>query len=222
MKMTIKRFFAMFLVCMMLICTVFASSVSADSAEYPFCGGSSYTYGTTKYTSYSSSQHEHTLSCSDCGYSTTEYGNHTDTDNNGECDSCGYGMSYFSVTVPAAMLIVVSENGEVTAAANANIINNSSSAVVVSDITIFSGNGWMLVPYDTNMANEKVNSNLIGFRIEDIETTDYGESESFTGNWKVEKGESLSLFYDAVVSVSSRSITDEQVLTVVFVIEWAE
>lgn len=89
-------------------------------------------------------------------------------------------------------------------------------------ITILSGSGWMLVPYDTNMADEKVNSNLIGFRIEDIRTTDYGESESFTGNWTVEKGESFSLFYDAVVSASSRTITDEQVLTVVFVIGWAE
>lgn len=170
---------------------------------------------------YSEDEHTRTVSCS-CGYSTTEYSSHTDSDNDGECDSCGYGMSYFSVTVPAVMVMVVSENGEVTAADNAFITNNSSSAVVVSEITVLAADGWTLVPYDINMADEKVNANLIGFRIEDIRTTDYGESESFTGNRTVEKGESFSLFYDAVVSASSRTITDEQVLTVVFVIGWAE
>ncbi|MBR3998127.1 MAG: hypothetical protein IKI93_07265, partial [Clostridia bacterium] len=166
-------------------------------------------------------RHRCTVSCADCGYSTTEYENHADRDNDGECDSCGYEMSYFSVTVPAAMMLAVSETGEVTAADNAVIINNSSAAVVVSDVTILSADGWTIVPYETNMANEKVNANLIGFRIENIRTTDYGDSESFAGKWTVDSGAELPLTYDAVVSAASHAIIGEQVLTVVFVIEWA-
>ena len=196
-------------------------SVSCSDCEYSSYEyfGHSLTYGA--WTEYSDTQHKRTVSCSACGYNTTEYGSHSDTDNDGECDSCGYGMSYFSVTVPAVMMIVVSENGEVTSATNAVIINNSSAAVVVSDVTILSADGWTIAPYETNMADEKVNSNLIGFRIENIRTTDYGDSESFAGNWTVDSGDELPLTYDAVVSAASHAITDEQVLTVIFVIEWA-
>ena len=165
--------------------------------------------------------HRCTVSCADCGYSTTEYESHADRDNDGECDSCGYGISYFSVTVPAVMMLAVSETGEVTAATNAVIINNSSAAVVVSDVTILSADGWTIVPYTTRMADEKVDSRLIGFRIGDICTTGYGSGESFNGNWIIEKGGVLPLFYDAVVSAVSRAVTDEQVLTVIFVIGWA-
>ena len=203
----------------------YSSSQHRRSVSCSDCGYNSYEYaghsltdGT--WTEYSATQHSRTNSCS-CGYSIMEYGSHTDTDNDGECDYCGYGMSYFSVTVPAVMMMVVSETGEVTAATNAVIINNSSAAVVVSDVTILSADGWTIVPYETNMADEKVNANLIGFRIENIRTTDYGDSESFTGNWTVDSGDELPLAYDAVVSAASHVITNEQVLTVIFVIECA-
>ena len=197
------------------------SEYCSDCGEYLGSGTShgSYSYGAWEYSG--TSRHRRYYSCDDCGYSTTEYENHADKDNDGECDSCGYGMSYFSVTVPVVMMLAVSETGEVTAADNAVIINNSSAAVVVSDITILSADGWTIVPYETNMANEKVNANLIGFRIENIRTTDYGDSETFTGNWMVASGAELPLTYDAVVSAASHAITDEQVLTVIFVIGWA-
>ena len=71
------------------------------------------------------------------------------------------------------------------------------------------------------MADEKVNANLIGFRIGDIFTSGYGASASFAGNWTVESDAELPLDYDAVASAVSHAITEEQVLTVIFVIEWA-
>lgn len=165
--------------------------------------------------------HGRSVSCSSCGYGSTETADHSDNDADGKCDACGYGMAYFSVTVPAVMTLAVSESGEVTAADNAVIINNSSSAIVVSEVTVLAADGWTIVPYDSSMADEKVDSNLIGFRIENIRTTGYGANESFTGGWIIEKGGVLPLFYDAVVSAMSRAVTDEQVLTVVFVIGWA-
>ena len=212
---------------------IYGSWKSNDSSQhYRTVSCSTCGYSTTEYASHSliygawtdvsDTQHKRTVSCSTCGYSTTEYGSHSDTDSDGECDSCGFEMSYFSVTVPAVMAMVVSETGEVTAATNAVIINNSSAAVVISDVTILSADGWTIVPYETNMANEKVNSNLIGFRIGNICTRESGDSETFTGNWMVDKGGEYLLSYDAVVSAASRAITGEQVLTVIFVIGWAE
>ena len=41
-----------------------------------------------------------------------------------------------------------------------------------------------------------------------------------SGSWGIAKGTALSLDYDAVVSATSNPI-NEQVLTVVFVLDWA-
>ena len=65
----------------------------------PTCGGTlgtsreshSYTYGS--WSSYSSSQHRRTKTCSDCGYSTYDYGSHSDGNGDGRCDTCSYSMS---------------------------------------------------------------------------------------------------------------------------------
>jgi hypothetical protein len=179
-----------------------------------------FTYG--EWQSYSDTQHRRTKSCA-CGYSSYDYGDHTDANGDGTCDNCGYLMSHFSVTVPAGMVLTVSENGEVYAAENAQIVNNSTAAVAVTEINLSVNNGWKIVPYATNMASAKVNSKLIGFRINNAQTSVTGSSEAFDlrSGWRIEKDAALPLDYDAVVSAMSRSVTNEQVLTVVFIVEWA-
>ena len=47
----------------------------------------------SNWTSHSASQHTRTKSCATCGYSSSEYGSHADTNSDGKCDTCGYGMS---------------------------------------------------------------------------------------------------------------------------------
>lgn len=179
-----------------------------------------FTYG--EWQSYSDTQHRRTKSCA-CGYSGYDYGDHTDANGDGTCDNCGYLMSHFSVTVPAGMVLTVSETGEVYAAQNAQIVNNSTAAVAVTEINLSVNNGWKIVPYATNMASAKVNSKLIGFRINNAQTSVTGNSEAFDlrSGWRIEKDAALPLDYDAVVSAMSRSVTNEQVLTVVFIVEWA-
>ncbi len=196
------------------------------SYSCPDCGEGGYSNEShspsTVYIPDDSTRHQVKTVCYTCdGTVSTGYADHTDSDSDDICDMCGYGMSCFSVTVPAVMMLAVSPNGAVSAATNAVIINNSTAAVTVSGITILSADGWTLVPYDTNMANEKVNANLIGFRIGDICTRAYGSSETFAGNWTVDCGCEYPLSYDAVVSAASRAMTAEQVLTVIFVIGWA-
>ena len=61
----------------------------------------------------------------------------------------------FSVTVPAALSLTVSEQGEVYAANNAAIVNHSTAAVQVTGVTVSAVNGWTLTPYDTDMASQK-------------------------------------------------------------------
>ncbi len=171
---------------------------------------------------YSDTEHSRTTLCS-CGYMVTEFAEHEDTDNDGFCDGCGYLMSRFSVTVPAVMLIVLAEDGSVYTAANAAITNNSTASVMVTKVTITAGSGWTIVPYHTEMADEKVDSRLIGFLLNDAFTSDTGYSEnlSLASNWTVTRGNSMDLLYDAVVSATSEIITEEQVLTIVFVLDWA-
>ena len=172
----------------------------------------------TDWTVYSEEEHYREVSC-DCGYTSPEFGGHTDSDNDGECDVCSYLTARFSVTVPAFMTIVVSEDGEVYTATNAEIVNHSTGAVEITDIYVHTNSDWTLVPYDTNMADEKVDSRQIGFLLNGADGM--MDNLSLTGDWTVEKNAELPLIYDAVVSATSETIDGEQVLTVTFVVEWA-
>ena len=131
-------------------------------------------------------------------------------------------MSHFSVTVPASLIITVSEDGTVYTASDAEIINNSTSAVQVTGITVSAEGVWNIVPYDTNMADAKVNARQIGFRLNNAATQSVGTNEllSLSGNWQIAKDASLPIVYDAVISATSSPIS-EQVLTIVFVLDWA-
>lgn len=131
-------------------------------------------------------------------------------------------ISVFSVTVPATLALTVDERGEVYAADSAQVINRSTAAVQVTGVTVTAVNGWTLVPYDTDMALEKVDSQLIGFSLNGVKTSRAGGSETLalSGNWTVSLGGTLPLSYDAVVSALSQPV-DEQVASIVFVLAWA-
>ena len=131
-------------------------------------------------------------------------------------------MSRFSVTVPANLSLTVSQDGTVHAAVNAAIVNNSTAAVKVTAVTVRAGSGWTLVPYSTNMANAKVDTKQIGFSINNAATKQIGSSEALTldSGWNIAKNADLPLHYDAVVSAMSEPV-NEQVLTLIFVLDWA-
>ena len=127
----------------------------------------------------------------------------------------------FSVTVPVTLPLVVDESGEVHVGA-AEIINGSTGEVVVSSVSISTKNGWQLVPYTTDMAHAKVDAKQLGFKINDSVTTKTGDAETFslTSPWKIAENGKLPLSYDAVVSAVSQPVTEQDVLSVVFVLEW--
>ena len=131
-------------------------------------------------------------------------------------------VKVFSVTVPAGLPLAVTEDGVVTSSTDAAIANNSTCEVKVTGISLRTENGWTLVPFEYNMAAAKVDSKLIGFAIGGAQSVNGGEAETLTltGDWNIDAGAVLPLDYDANVSATSVGI-DEQVLTVVFVVEEA-
>ena len=127
----------------------------------------------------------------------------------------------FSVTVPVTLPLVVDESGEVHTG-SAEIINASTGTVVVSSVSISTKNGWQLVPYTTDMAHAKVDAKQLGFKINDAQTVKHGNAETFalTSPWQIAENSRLPLSYDAVVSAVSKAVTEQEVLSIVFVLEW--
>lgn len=192
------------------------TTCSYSTTDY---GAHTFSYGS--WTDHSSTQHRRTKRCTSCAYSSYDYADHVDSNGDGVCDGCGREMSRFSVTVPASLTVTVSEHGVVYTVTGAGIVNNSSSAVQVSGVTLRAENGWTIVPYATNMAEQKVDSKRIGFALGGIQTAATGKSELLTASsMTISAGATLPLSYDAVVSASSAAI-NEQVLTIVFVVGWA-
>ncbi len=127
----------------------------------------------------------------------------------------------FSVTVPVTLPLVVDESGEVHTG-SAEIINASTGTVVVSSVSISTKNGWQLVPYTTDMAHEKVDAQLLGFKINDAQASKTGNVETFalSAPWEIAENGRLPISYDAVVSAVSKAVTEQEVLSIVFVLEW--
>ena len=123
--------------------------------------------------------------------------------------------------MPVVLPLTVDENGEVHVGA-AEIINGSTGEVVVSSVSISTKNGWQLVPFDTDMAHAKVDAKQLGFKINDSVTTKTGDAETFslTSPWTIAENGKLPLSYDAVVSAVSKAITEQEVLSIVFVLKW--
>ena len=127
----------------------------------------------------------------------------------------------FSVTVPVTLPLVVDEGGEVHVGA-AEIVNASTGDVIVSSVSISTKNGWQLVPFDTDMAHAKVDAKQLGFKINDVQTRKAGNAETFalSAPWEITENGRLPISYDAVVSAVSQPVTAQDVLSIVFVLEW--
>ena len=72
------------------------------------------------------------------------------------------------------------------------------------------------------MAHEKVDAQLLGFKINNAQTSKAGDAETFnlTAPWMIAENGRLPIDYDAVVSAVSQPVTEQDVLSVVFVLEW--
>ena len=139
-----------------------------------------------------------------------------------------------SVTVPTVLPIAVGTDGTVTIATDAKITNNSYGAVKVSGVSIQAAQGWHLTDFETNMANEKVDSDQVGFALtigggERLATSSTAGTQTLlaeaiegcymTGAGNT-AGNSVAIAYDAVVSPVSSAVTNTGVASVIFTVEW--
>ena len=183
----------------------------------------SHTSSRTTYTPYNETKHEYKKVCNSCGDTlSTGKEAHVDDNQDNICDRCAYEMTRFSVTVPTSLQIAMGPDGNVTTADVGAIVNRSTGDVKVSSLQVKTVNGWTLVPYGTDMAHQKVDAKIIGFSIAGTQTQKTGTTESLTldSRWTIPQDGSLALPYDAVVSACSQPV-QEQVMTLVFVLEWA-
>lgn len=180
-------------------------------------------YTSTVYEPYSETQHKYTKTCF-CGYASVTYSDHRDNNSDLYCDDCGYNMTRFSVTLPTTMNFVMSKTGEVYSADTVRIFNNSTAPVAVKQVRLETVNGWSLTKYDEKaIASAKVDSKLIGFKLKKAETASSGQTETFNfTDWSISKGVYQSFTYDAVISATSVPIENEQIMNVVFVVDWKE
>ena len=72
------------------------------------------------------------------------------------------------------------------------------------------------------MAHAKVDAKQLGFKINDVQTSKAGNAETFalSAPWEITENGRLPISYDAVVSAVSQPVTAQDVLSIVFVLEW--
>lgn len=142
-----------------------------------------------------------------------------------------------SVTVPTALPMAMSQNGDVTTASDCKIVNNSYGAVRVKSVTISTANGWNLTAFGdkASLASEKVDSNKLGFAMtigggQTVKTDSSDNAQqalisapiagcymSGAGNTAAN---SVAVSYSAIVTPLSAPVTNANIANVVFVIEW--
>lgn len=153
----------------------------------------------------------------------------------------------FDVTVPTGFPITIDPaTGETTGANNAEITNNSAGAVKVSKIEVEHAGAWNLAAYDTDMSKEKVDSHKIGVQVAPkggrnatsggtyLKTTDADADTQvlldgtganadqwiINGKGAGDESNKLTVQYGAKVSPVSKTVTNEQVASIILTVAW--
>ena len=141
------------------------------------------------------------------------------------------------VTVPTALPMAMSQDGDVTTANNCQIVNHSYGAVRVRSVSISAVDGWKLTAFGdkSSLAHEKVDSDKLGFALSigggaQVQT-DASDAASqalltapMTGCYLSgvgdASGNAVDIAYAAIVTPLSQAVTNATVANVVFVVEW--
>jgi hypothetical protein len=132
----------------------------------------------------------------------------------------------FSVTVPTSLPISVDEDGNVTTATTAKIVNNGYGSVKVTGMTVTAGTGWTIAAYDTDMLSEKVGAKKVGLYVNGDYTKSDGTITFTSSKYPALSGanaaatDELAITYDAAVPAQASALSGMTVATVVFTIGW--
>lgn len=141
-----------------------------------------------------------------------------------------------TVTVPAVLPISVDKVGHVTVANDAKVINKSYGAVKVTDLQAASKPGWTLQAANHNFSADKVGTKNYTISI-DGKAADAGNSgaievstalgaqidgATFNAGGTLTAPTERGFSYDGKISAQKTALTDAEVSTVTFTIDWAE
>lgn len=143
----------------------------------------------------------------------------------GTSDS-GSGSGAFSVTVPTVLPFAVANDGTVSVASNAKIINGSNGPVKVTSVTATGANGWAIVANGTNFKTVPMNTKSFTLTLNGdnfpAAATNTASALSLTGaSWPSIAGDNgeLALIYSGAFA-SQTSNLNVKVADVVFTVAW--
>lgn len=136
----------------------------------------------------------------------------------------------FSVTVPTALPVTITNDGSILTADNAAIQNFSAGPVAISDVEILGVGGWETVAYGTlDQKYTQVNTKKLALQLifgdeatGTIVSTTGADTNDFAGSILIPKGESLPLLYDAEVPAQQDTYDAVEFAQVVFTVGWYE
>ena len=143
----------------------------------------------------------------------------------GTSDS-GSGSGAFSVTVPTVLPFAVANDGTVSVASNAKIINGSNGPVKVTSVTATGANGWAIVANGTNFKTVPMNTKSFTLTLNGdnfpAAAANTASALSLTGaSWPSIAGDNgeLALIYSGAFA-SQTSNLNVKVADVVFTVAW--
>jgi len=138
----------------------------------------------------------------------------------------GSGSGAFSVTVPTVLPFAVANDGTVSVASNAKIINGSSGPVKVTSVTATGANGWAIVANGTNFKTVPMNTKSFTLTLNGdnfpAAAANTASALSLTGaSWPSIAGDNgeLALIYSGAFA-SQTSNLNVKVADVVFTVAW--
>ena len=158
------------------------------------------------------------------------------TTTNGGLEGGDITPTKLDVALPTSLPLAMADDGSVTTATGARIVNRSYGAVRVKSVTITAACGWNLCPFGdrSTLSREKVDSNKLGFAIRigggslaatsSCDRTQYLISYPMDGCFLTGAGDPsgswASVEYHAIVTPVSSGLEAEVVAGCVFVVEW--
>ena len=138
----------------------------------------------------------------------------------------GAGSGAFSVTVPTVLPFAVANNGAVSVASNAKIVNAGNGPVKVTNVTATGKNGWAIVANGTNFKTVPMNTKSFTLALNGdsfpAAATDAASALTLTpGSWGQIAGSNgeLALSYSGDFAAQTSNL-DVKVADVVFTVAW--
>ena len=134
----------------------------------------------------------------------------------------------FSVSVPSALPVYVTQYSEVLVADGTQVVNNSGSPVSISDLQIEAKSGWTIEDYDSfESQSYTFGAKRIAMRVGSVKTTGENSTDFHEGSFNTMTSYDrdgvtnvVDLSYDVKLPVLDQEVT-EPIANITFVLSWA-